>query len=366
MRLVCYACRRPHVSGYVQQVQITEDLGATIQAELNKCTRLSQLDQQAWPQAKFGSEWTLKKAAPPPPPPPPIMPLPPSDPEYRRLTALVPQGRVITSIRRCKVGVRQAEYEKEKGALHAKGALQRELGDVCHGTPDVWRSTSIALNGFDEKIFGMHGLAWGRGVYSVYGDMSTPNGYARTSGSILVMNGLVNPDAFSPTCKQNLGGNASNPPAGNWLVWQHTKQIVPTHIVDFGTDTGQAVDPGAAAREAEAKAAKVAQELREQIKKEEDAFAKAAYEDGRKAVNYYTARLREFEHTYKELSGSSEDAAHEDLRNRFEREKRQFDAGLPVYAAKEEVRRGTLPANRLPAHCLSMAAHCADCQLTVL
>jgi hypothetical protein len=141
---------------------------------------------------------------------------------------------------------------------------------------------------------------------------------------------------------------------------------LPTHIVDFGTDTGQAVDPGAAAREAAAKAAKVAQELREQIKKEEDAFAKAAYDDGRKAVNYFTARLREFEHTYKELSGSSEDAAHEDLRNRFEREKRQFDAGLPVYAAKEEVRRGTLPANRLPAHCLSMAAHCADCQLTVL
>jgi hypothetical protein len=139
---------------------------------------------------------------------------------------------------------------------------------------------------------------------------------------------------------------------------------LPTHIVDFGTDTGQAVDPGAAAREAEAKAAKVAQELAERIKKEEDAFAKAAYEDGRKAVDYYTARLREFEHTYK--SGSSEDAAHEDLRNRFEREKRQFDAGLPVYAAKEEVRRGTLLANRLPAHCLSMAAHCADCQLTVL
>ena len=38
-------------------------------------------------------------------------------------------------------------------------------------------------------------------------------------------------------------------------------------------------------------------------------------------------------------SGSS-DAAREELRNRFEREKRQFDDGLPVYAAKEEVRHG--------------------------
>jgi hypothetical protein len=285
-----------------------------------------------------------KMAAPPPPPPPPITPLPPSDPEYRRLTALVPQGRVITSIRRCRVGVRQAEYEKEKGVLSAKGALQRELGNVYHGTPDVWRSTSIALNGFDEKIFGMHGLALGRGVYSVHGDMSTPNQYAGTSGSILVMNGLVNPDAFSPACKQGLGGNASDPPAGSVLVWQHTKQIVPTHIVDFGPDTGPAVDPGAAAREAAAKAEKEAHKLAEQIKKEEVAFAKAAYDDGRKAVDYYTARLREFERTYK--SGSSADAAREELRNRFEREKRQFDAGLPVYSAKEEVRRvarGAIP-----------------------
>ena len=305
-----------------------------------------------------------KMAAPPPPPPPPITPLPPSDPKYNRLTALVPQGRVVTSIRQCRVGVRQAEYEKEKGVLSAKGALQRELGNVYHGTPDVWRSTSIALNGFDEKIFGMHGLALGRGVYSVHGDMSTPNQYAGTSGSILVMNGLVNPDAFSPACKQGLGGNASDPPAGSVLVWQHTKQIVPTHIVDFGPDTGPAVDPGAAAREAAAKAEKEAHKLAEQIKKEEVAFAKAAYDDGRKAVDYYTARLREFERTYH--SDSSADAAREELRNRFEREKRQFDAGLPVYAAKEEVGRGTLPANRLPAHCLSMAAHCADCQLTVL
>ena len=309
-----------------------------------------------------------KMAAPPPPPPPPITPLPPSDPNYNRLTALVPQGRVVTSIRQCRVGVRQAEYEKEKGVLSAKGALQRELGNVYHGTPDVWRSTSIALNGFDDKLFGSNvGLALGRGVYSVHGDMSTPNQYAGTSGSILVMNGLVNPDAFSPACKQGLGGNASDPPAGSVLVWQHTKQIVPTHIVDFGTDTGQAVDPGAAAREAEAKAAKVAQELAERIKKEEDAFAKAAYEDGRKAVNYYTARLREFEHTYKD---ASEDAAHEDLRNRFEREKRQFDAGLPVYAAKEEV--GAAPY--LPIDCqltvspwqlivLIANSLCCDCQL---
>ena len=314
-----------------------------------------------------------KMAAPPPPPPPPITPLPPSDKEYTRLTALVPQGRVVTSIRRCRVGVRQAEYEKEKGVLSTKGALERELGDVCHGTPDVWRSTSIALNGFDEKIFGMHGLAWGRGVYSVYGDMSTPNQYAGASGSILVMNGLVHPDAFSPTCKQNLGGNASNPPAKSILVWQHTKQIVPTHIVDFGPDTGLAVDPGAAAREAAAReaAAKVekANKLAEQMKKEEDAFAKAAYDDGQKAVDYYTARLRDFERTYK--SGSS-DAAREELRNRFEREKRQFDDGLPVYAAKEEVRHGAwrqtchrarlsarVIRSRLTAHCPSMPAHCS-------
>ena len=54
--------------------------------------------------------------------------------------------------------------------------------------------------------------------------------------------------------------------------------------------------------------------------------------------------------------------------NRFEREKRQFDAGLPVYAAKEEVGRGAIPAMERESTTSSLSLHGAaiDYQLIVL
>ena len=318
------------------EMQTAGDLGASIRAELQKCDQLQQLSQQAWLKEKFGDEWTSKMAAPPPPPPAPITMLPPSDPEYQRLVAKLRPERqgAVKSIRQVSAAgvVPQVAYDKEKKALQAKRDLHRELRDVFHGTGAVWRSTAIALNGFDEKLFGMQGLAMGRGVYSVYGDTSTPDGYARGGGSILCMKGLVSSDAFSPGC-----GATTNPPAGSVLVWQHVKHIAPTHIIDFGEDSGEGGDSGATAAQAAAKAAKEAKEIAEQVKKSEREFSKQAYDDGKRAVSYYRTRLAEFQRKHSGLTGASADADHEELSKSFAREKAQFDAGLPVYASKEEL-----------------------------
>jgi hypothetical protein len=152
------------------------------------------------------------------------------------------------------------------------------------------------------------------------------------------MKGLVNSDAFSSQCKAQLGGNHMNPPNGSVLVWQHLKQIVPVHIVDFGVDSGQGDDGGLAAAQAAAQAAKAHQELVAQVQKEEREFAKGAYKDGNRAVDYYQARLTELKKEYDGIQGkAAADAAHDALRQSFEREKNQFDAGLPVYASKAEV-----------------------------
>lgn len=207
-----------------------EDLRARLQAELATCQKLSALSDYEWLVQKLGASWQLKLKAPPKPPPFPISIVAPNGPEWKRIlsAAKVPANLAtrVVSVRECRVSARKAEYANEKAALERKHgtSVVQELRHPMHGTPERWRATAIAVNGFDLNIT-LHGRAAGNGVYSVLNDPSTPLGYTATSGSLLVMKALYTPDG--------LANKGTAPTDGNVLVFTNPKHVLPEAIVDF-------------------------------------------------------------------------------------------------------------------------------------
>ena len=121
---------------------------------------------------------------------------------------------------------RQADYANEKAALERKagtGAV-RELKYPMHGTPERWRATAIAVNGFDLSIT-LNGRAAGNGVYSVINDPTTPLSYTRSGGSLLVMKALYTPEG--------LANRGASPTDGSVLVFANPKHVLPEAIIDF-------------------------------------------------------------------------------------------------------------------------------------
>jgi hypothetical protein len=207
-----------------------DDLLARLQAELAKCQNLKGLSDGAWLAQKLGIAWQLKLKAPPKPPPFPITIHAPHSTEWKRIlgAAKVPPDLAtrVVSVRECRVTARQADYANEKAALERKagaGAVQ-ELKYPMHGTPERWRATAIAVNGFDLSIT-LNGRAAGNGVYSVLNDPTTPLSYTRSGGSLLVMKALYTPEG--------LANRGASPTDGNVLVFANPKHVLPEAIIDF-------------------------------------------------------------------------------------------------------------------------------------
>ena len=143
-------------------------------------------------------DWRLRLATPKAPPPSPIQIVPASDPAYHETLQQLPPnlaGRAV-SVRRVCVSARQADSEAELQRLQRVATPDQEEGEkpkrlpsvvveekhpLFHGTPERWRATAIALNGFDLSV-SLHGRRLGNGVYSST-DPNLALGYTKAGGS---------------------------------------------------------------------------------------------------------------------------------------------------------------------------------------
>jgi hypothetical protein len=283
---------------------------------------------------KFGKAWQLLLKAPPKPPPLPIRMLKHSDKEWQSWVAAakLPANCCVVSVRECRVTARQAEFDAEKQAVSRSGGPPQVLKYPIHGTPERWRATAIAVNGFDLSIR-LHGRAAGDGVYSVLNDSQTPMGYIRGQGSLLIMQALYRPDLVT----QPPGGN---PADGNVLVFRNPKHVLPCAIIDFATHESSNDSSSALQAQAQADAKKAELEHKrfvEEVRREEERFRAERLKDARAALSYYEAAVRQIQTDLAALGALPPDQALQELREAFEREKYQYDCNLPIYARKQQL-----------------------------
>ena len=199
-----------------------------------------------------------------------------------------------------------------------------------HGTPERWRATAIAVNGFDLSIT-LNGRAAGDGVYSVLNNSSTPMGYMKEKGSLLIMRALYRPDLVTQP-------PGAQPADGNVLVFKNPKHVLPCAIIDFA-----AHDPSKdSALQAQAQADWKKAELEhkrfvEEVKREEKRFRAERLKGARAALSYYEAAVRQIQADLAALGASPPDQALQELREAFEREKYQYESNLPIYARKQQL-----------------------------
>ena len=83
-----------------------------LQDELGRVSRLKGLGRDQFADDVLGETWRFKLKPIPPPPPFPVKELPPSDPEYQKVLARIPQNLqpAVASIRKPHVQTRIAEF----------------------------------------------------------------------------------------------------------------------------------------------------------------------------------------------------------------------------------------------------------------
>ncbi|KAG9392317.1 Helicase conserved C-terminal domain [Carpediemonas membranifera] len=138
----------------------------------------------------------------------PIEQLDPASAQYKALAVHV-SGHPVAGIRVVNVPARQAAYSNSSGT---------EKKPLFHGTPHTANATAISLGGFDLSIV-TNGRALGNGVYTAE-NIATPMGYARGSGSILMLSGKLDGQTNSQ---------------GRVHVFPDPNKVLPTAIFDFST-----------------------------------------------------------------------------------------------------------------------------------
>ena len=278
----------------------------------------------------IGKDWNLSLKAPPLPPPLPIVELNKNSPEFNRvIESIEPAHRQsIYSIRKVSVIARTTEYSKEQENVRKAGKQIKEENPLFHGTPERWRATAIAINGFNLGIT-LNGRALGNGVYSSK-TPAVPMGYVRGKGSLLIMKGLI---TESTVIKDPVH------------VFPNPKHVLPEYLADFSNDQNDRNDELEKLRKQQLEEKEKIEAIKKNIIKQEKDFKEHIYRRWLSTLNYYHGKMEEYNSKFFELYSSLEnsDFSREDVQSLRSlcglilREKYQFESRLPIYGSKSEI-----------------------------
>ncbi|KAL0206957.1 hypothetical protein P9112_012668 [Eukaryota sp. TZLM1-RC] len=260
----------------------------------------------------------------------PIVSLDKNDAEYTRLAQTLPPDIVqsLAAIRKVNVDNRKKAFDKQLNDNQNKRP-QRHI--VFHGTPDPWRATAIALNGFDLSIK-LVGRALGDGVYST-DNVATAMSYSKGTGSVIRLDSFINQD------KSNLT-SLSRPPV---YVFPNKDHVLPITLFDFAVDAN---DPGRKQSEQKKDAEKRFKTMQKEMAKEEKKHEKEVERRFRIMVTAYLNRLSHLNEIHKQ---------HLDKRpliyKLLAREKNYFDSKLPLYHHKSDIVDCLKKNNVILVHC---------------
>jgi HrpA-like RNA helicase len=281
---------------------------ASVARQAESVQRLLGLPTAEFEQHFLRPEWRLKLESPVLPTPSAIKVLSKSSAEYKELVQELPpaQQQSLISLRQVDVLARQAIFAQALG----KGKIQKPL---YHGTPERWRATSIAAHGFDLKLR-LNGRALGDGIYTA-SNVGTPLGYTGGTGSILRLQGVEG--------APNVHGTV--------FVFPKPETVLPTHIFDFATTDKADQDASSQIVDEEAIKIQLAKDQARLAQMEAD-YKQACLVHHRKACVYFHQRVTELQQAAS-AEGTEPGLYHIQL----EREARQFNSHLPIYAYKEEI-----------------------------
>ncbi|KAF0718010.1 Aste57867_1962 [Aphanomyces stellatus] len=291
--------------------------------ELDNVKKLQQLSDQELLEQVLGTSAQLRLRVPPLPPPVPVQVLKPTDPTFDTVMKMLPdahRSRVV-QIRTCNVSARKVAYAGTLKSLREDGKAQvvDAYPPFFHGTPEGWRATAIAMNGFDLSIR-LVGRTLGDGVYSSK-DVNTAFEYCGTAGSILVMKGLV------VTVGPKHANTIVRDPV---FVFPDPKCVLPVCIIDFATPTGD----GSPIPTDRVKDTLDVAAIKAAIEKSEKAWRGAMLERTKRTLVFYHEQMTSFKHRLKSTETTMAVAT---LVREISMEQRQFADKLPMYASKRDV-----------------------------
>jgi HrpA-like RNA helicase/O-acetyl-ADP-ribose deacetylase (regulator of RNase III)/8-oxo-dGTP pyrophosphatase MutT (NUDIX family)/predicted RNA-binding protein YlqC (UPF0109 family) len=303
-----------------------------VEGERARIQHLTALNDSKLISALLRSDWRLSLTSPPMAPPPPIQLLQPSDEVYKGVVNALPTGMPsrVVSVRRVNASARVSDYQAELTRLKATSADVSEKEPLYHGTPERWRATAIALNGFDMSIC-LSGRAEGDGVYTSP-EVLTAMIYAAGAGSLLHLRGIVATNCRSPT--DNI-----IPSLKGSYIFPNPRYLLPLMIIDFAAADSQDLI------ELERKSAqddyKVMLEKRKALeasmKKQEKVFCREMAARLRRALKVYSATFEEYDNsTRASKTGGGDQSSCSKLRHLLI-ERQQFAACLPMYEVKPQI-----------------------------
>ncbi|KAL0213739.1 hypothetical protein P9112_005923 [Eukaryota sp. TZLM1-RC] len=251
----------------------------------------------------------------------PISTISQGDPKYHQLISALPSEMhsTFSSVRTVNVTSRISAFKSEKDRYTQNQAVNDLT--VFHGTPESWRATAIALNGFNLSIT-LHGRALGNGVYTS-SDVNVTNSYSGGQGSVLC-------------CKSFVTHNRSNltpQSSGNIYVFNNPNHVLPTVLYDFQPDTQSSNSSAISVEEVERQRAE--QEHRndiEKMKAEEVQHSQKLKDRYVSLVEKYSQRLTFLKHLFENHKNNQQE-----VMTLLENEARYFKSSLPIYHHKEEI-----------------------------
>ncbi|KAL0246576.1 hypothetical protein GEMRC1_007788 [Eukaryota sp. GEM-RC1] len=229
----------------------------------------------------FPRNWKLRVHAPTIPKPKllsPISTVPKNSASYTQLASVLPDPSALVSVRKVNVHAKSSAFDAESSRNQPNTSL-----NVYHGTPESWRATAIALNGFNLSLK-LHGRALGDGVYSST-NISTAHGYSGSQGSILSCKAFVTQNNKNLTPQSN----------GEVYVFTQPNHILPEVLFDFAPDNTSVPQYQEEADQAALDTQREHDELKEFMKKSEKEFEHEMMVRYKDIVVGFDQRLSELE-----------------------------------------------------------------------
>lgn len=303
-----------------------------LEDEHARIRHLNALNDSKLISALLTSDWRLSLTSPPMAPPPPIQLLQSSDEVYKGVMNALPTEMAsrVVSVRRVNASARVSDYRAELIRLKATSADVSEKEPLYHGTPERWRATAIALNGFDLSIC-LAGRAHGNGVYTSP-EVFTAINHTAGAGSLLHLRGIVATNCRSPT------DNTILPPNG-FHVFPNPRCVLPLMIVDFAAaDSQDLIELERKGAQDDFKAMlEKRKALEMSMKKKEKVFCREMAARLRRALKVYSTTFEEYDNNARSSKTGGEGQSSCSALRRLLIERQQFAACLPMYEVKPQI-----------------------------
>ncbi|KAL0248348.1 hypothetical protein GEMRC1_003584 [Eukaryota sp. GEM-RC1] len=236
----------------------------------------------------------------------------PFAPLLQQLSLPQQTSQLISTIRKVNVPARKSAFDQ----LCSK-SNQSSIIKVFHGTPESWRATAIALNGFDLKIK-LVGRAFGDGVYCTT-DSNQALSYSKSRGSLLRCDAMLEANSKNVTPQ-------SRPPV---YVFPQPHHVLPVLLLDFTPDNSALSKKTLTAKP---KQDKIIEAKRKQMAKEEKVVEKELEKRYGSMVKNFKSRI---DHLANLFSRTPDESAK--LYKLLKQESRYFESKLPIYYHRSQI-----------------------------